>query len=58
MMQYYDLVFKLVKTTVEHYNSEGAVNYPGFKEEIDKAATCEDLLRIAKVGWNTILGRF
>ncbi|XP_064622955.1 tetratricopeptide repeat protein 13-like isoform X2 [Lineus longissimus] len=48
MMQYYDLVFKLVKTTVEHYNSDGAVSYPGFREEIDRADTCDDLLRIAK----------
>ncbi|XP_064600011.1 tetratricopeptide repeat protein 13-like [Liolophura sinensis] len=48
VMQYFDLVFKLAKTMLEHYTGDGVIFYPGLKEDIDNAKTCEDLLAIAR----------
>ncbi|KAK3093376.1 hypothetical protein FSP39_014746 [Pinctada imbricata] len=48
VMQYYDLVFKLLKTMLEHYSGEGTIFYPELQDDIEKAKTCEDLLVIAK----------
>ncbi|XP_005108844.2 tetratricopeptide repeat protein 13 [Aplysia californica] len=45
---YFELAFKLAKTMLEHYSGEGAVQYPGLKEDIARAATCEDLLSVAR----------
>ncbi|XP_071080039.1 tetratricopeptide repeat protein 13-like isoform X1 [Haliotis cracherodii] len=48
VMQYFDLVFKLAKTMLEHYSGEGAVSYANLKEDIRKAQSCEDLLSVAR----------
>ncbi|XP_060081664.1 tetratricopeptide repeat protein 13-like [Ylistrum balloti] len=48
VLQYFDLVFKLGKTMLEHFSGEGSVTYSGLKDDIEKAKTCEDLLDIAK----------
>ncbi|GFO17046.1 tetratricopeptide repeat protein 13-like [Plakobranchus ocellatus] len=45
---YYELAFKLAKTMLEHYSGEGAVAYPGLREDIQKANNCEDLLNVAR----------
>ncbi|XP_041352986.1 tetratricopeptide repeat protein 13-like isoform X2 [Gigantopelta aegis] len=48
VMPYYDLVFKLAKTMLEHYTGDGAVVYSNLKEDIGKAKTCDDLLTVAR----------
>lgn len=48
VMQYFELVFKLGKTMLEHYSGEGAVQYSGLRDDIEDAKTCEDLLNIAR----------
>ncbi|XP_021339607.1 tetratricopeptide repeat protein 13-like, partial [Mizuhopecten yessoensis] len=48
VLQYFELVFKLGKTMLEHFSGDGAVTYSGLKEDVEKAKTCEDLLDIAK----------
>ncbi|RUS76517.1 hypothetical protein EGW08_015710 [Elysia chlorotica] len=45
---YYELAFKLAKTMLEHYSGEGAVAYPGLKEDIQNADNCEALLNVAR----------
>ncbi|XP_048734354.1 tetratricopeptide repeat protein 13-like isoform X2 [Ostrea edulis] len=48
VMQYFDLVFKLAKTMLEHYAGDGAVFYHDLQQDIERAKTCEDLLMIAR----------
>ncbi|XP_050404456.1 tetratricopeptide repeat protein 13 isoform X2 [Patella vulgata] len=48
VMQYFDLVFKLAKTMLEHYTGEEAIIYPGLHEDVNNAKTCEDLLMVAR----------
>ncbi|KAK2162677.1 hypothetical protein NP493_1506g00003 [Ridgeia piscesae] len=48
LIQYFELVFKLVKTMVDHYSGEGVFNYQEFKEDLEKVRSCEDLLNVAK----------
>ncbi|ESO90066.1 hypothetical protein LOTGIDRAFT_218109 [Lottia gigantea] len=48
VMQYYDLVFKLAKTMLEHYTGDEAIVYSGLHEDVSSAKTCDDLLMIAR----------
>ncbi|XP_063430079.1 tetratricopeptide repeat protein 13-like [Mytilus trossulus] len=48
LMQYFDLVFKLAKTMLEHYSGNGAVFYPELQDDIEKAKTVDDLLTVAR----------
>ncbi|CAL1539081.1 unnamed protein product [Lymnaea stagnalis] len=48
MTPYFELAFKLAKTMLEHYSGDGAVSYPGLKDDIAKATTCDDLLAVAR----------
>ncbi|XP_013386989.1 tetratricopeptide repeat protein 13 [Lingula anatina] len=48
MAPYFDLVFKLVKTMLGHYQGEGVINYAGFQEDLDKAKSVHDILQIAR----------
>lgn len=48
VMQYYDLVFKLAKTMLEHYAGEEAVFYHDLRQDVERAKTCDDLLMIAR----------
>ncbi|XP_062603404.1 tetratricopeptide repeat protein 13-like [Saccostrea cucullata] len=48
VMQYYDLVFKLAKTMLEHYAGDGAIFYHDLRQDVERAKTCEDLLMIAR----------
>ena len=48
LMQYFDLVFKLAKTMLEHYSGNGAVFYPDLQDDIEKSKTCDDLLNVAR----------
>ncbi|KAL4237726.1 Tetratricopeptide repeat protein 13 [Mactra antiquata] len=51
-MPYFNLVFKLVKTMLEHYSATSEslkTKQTAAKEDIDSAETCEDLLEVTKV---------
>ncbi|XP_060584101.1 tetratricopeptide repeat protein 13-like isoform X2 [Ruditapes philippinarum] len=51
-MPYFNLVFKLVKTMLEHYSVTSEIvksKQATAKEEIESAKTCEDLLEVTKV---------
>ncbi|XP_052272752.1 tetratricopeptide repeat protein 13-like isoform X2 [Dreissena polymorpha] len=50
-MPYYNLVFKLVKTMLEHYSVSSETlksKQTSIKEDIENSKTCEDLLTISK----------
>ncbi|XP_045174282.2 tetratricopeptide repeat protein 13-like isoform X2 [Mercenaria mercenaria] len=52
-MPYFNLVFKLVKTMLEHYSVTSEIvksKQATAKEEIEGAKTCEDLLEVTKAG--------
>ncbi|XP_052788997.1 tetratricopeptide repeat protein 13-like isoform X3 [Mya arenaria] len=50
-MPYFNLVFKLLKTMLEHYSDSGEKkksHQTSAKDEIENAETCEDLLEVTK----------
>ncbi|KAL3874145.1 hypothetical protein ACJMK2_037196 [Sinanodonta woodiana] len=45
---YFDLVFKMVKTMLQHYSSSDDKVHQHVQDDIDKAKTCQELLAVTK----------